>query len=725
MYKLLKTFDENCFNNGVYTVPEEITDVDMNFLLGRENDVKKIIFPKTLKYIDESVNLTNIDEFEFNSDFHFGPDVFRMTEDIKRIVINGKVIEANEDEKIGFYRNGFAKVNNDGVPTVYDKNGNDIEIEEVDNDLYYINQSFLMQNIFIPKTVKAMDFIDLSDRVVCLGIVFEDLSNGIDISSRILLQDGIYTVADKGKEIFFTEAYDVNYLFSINGELAFYDTDRESGERNICIYDANSEDIKRMTDTLELKNDRTTKLIDISGIRKLISYTPDLIGFLTDDKLEELEIKETVTEKQKRYVKLLDETEAEVEVEVLNYDFSSGWENLRKLKLGNRELLIPEGEKLTSMSDIAFLTEEGDISEDIIVNTKDEQGIYTYAYNGETKEFEKHDAKEFILGELEITETELDNLIEMLRYVKSDNRSVFLEHNFRVLSFERLKKYIEVVEPGLCEETIDRYKTEDTDVISLLDIEDINIDELKKINEMDKQKEEALKSLCLTEKDYRCLVLEMKRCKIMGKSVQIECEDEENKEQAIKLREYIEYEYPELIVTEEEQLGTESITFDTPITDELLKQKVADSQEEIKENMELIEARTRSTVGDEHHIRTYGNALKDYEEELMNTSVFKHKRREELESDIKFLKSELQYYENRKQNKLDRNARIASAKQNKDKFDLQAQGLEELMEEIENAGDFQKYFEQDQFEILDSPEIIGEEQQSDISIEEPDDDLTY
>ena len=78
MYKLLKTFDENCFNNGVYTVPEEITDVDMNFLLGRENDVKKIIFPKTLKYIDESVNLTNIDEFEFNSDFHFGPDVFRM-----------------------------------------------------------------------------------------------------------------------------------------------------------------------------------------------------------------------------------------------------------------------------------------------------------------------------------------------------------------------------------------------------------------------------------------------------------------------------------------------------------------------------------------------------------------------------------------------------------------------------------------------------------------------
>ena len=130
-----------------------------------------------------------------------------------------------------------------------------------------------------------------------------------------------------------------------------------------------------------------------------------------------------------------------------------------------------------------------------------------------------------------------------------------------------------------------------------------NIDELKKINEMDKQKEEALKSLCLTEKDYRCLVLEMKRCKIMGKSVQIECEDEENKEQAIKLREYIEYEYPELIVTEEEQLGTESITFDTPITDELLKQKVADSQEEIKENMELIEARTRSTVGDEQHIR--------------------------------------------------------------------------------------------------------------------------
>ena len=240
-----------------------------------------------------------------------------------------------------------------------------------------------------------------------------------------------------------------------------------------------------MTDTLELKNDRTTKLIDISGSRKLISDTPDLIGFLTDDKLEELEIKETVTEKQKRYVKLLDETEAEVEVEVLNYDFSSGWENLRKLKLGNRELLIPEGEKLTSMSDIAFLTEEGDISEDIIVNTKDEQGIYTYAYNGETKEFEKHDAKEFILGELEITETELDNLIEMLRYVKSDNRSVFLEHNFRVLSFERLKKYIEVVEPGLCEETIDRYKTEDTDVISLLDIEDINIDELKKINEMD------------------------------------------------------------------------------------------------------------------------------------------------------------------------------------------------------------------------------------------------
>lgn len=242
---------------------------------------------------------------------------------------------------------------------------------------------------------------------------------------------------------------------------------------------------------------------------------------------------------------------------------------------------------------------------------------------------------------------------------------------------------------------------------------------------MDKQKEEALKSLCLTEKDYRCLVLEMKRCKIMGKSVQIECEDEENKEQAIKLREYIEYEYPELIVTEEEQLGTESITFDTPITDELLKQKVADSQEEIKENMELIEARTRSTVGDEHHIRTYGNALKDYEEELMNTSVFKRKRREELESDIKFLKSELQYYENRKQNKLDRNARIASAKQNKDKFDLQAQGLEELMEEIENAGDFQKYFEQDQFEILDSPEIIGEEQQSDISREEPDDDLIY
>ena len=155
----------------------------------------------------------------------------------------------------------------------------------------------------------------------------------------------------------------------------------------------------------------------------------------------------------------------------------------------------------------------------------------------------------------------------------------------------------------------------------------------------------------------------------MGKSVQIECEDEENKEQAIKLREYIEYEYPELIVTEEEQLGTESITFDT--------------------------------------------------------SVFKRKRREELESDIKFLKSELQYYENRKQNKLDRNARIASAKQNKDKFDLQAQGLEELMEEIENAGDFQKYFEQDQFEILDSPEIIGEEQQSDISREEPDDDLIY
>lgn len=203
MYKLLKTFDENCFNNGVYTVPEEITDVDMNFLLGRENDVKKIIFPKTLKYIDESVNLTNIDEFEFNSDFHFGPDVFRMTEDIKRIVINGKVIEANEDEKIGFYRNGFAKVNNDGVPTVYDKNGNEIEIEEVDNDLYYINQSFLMQNIFIPKTVKAMDFIDLSDRVVCLGIVFEDLSNGIDISSRILLQDGIYTVADKGKRDIF------------------------------------------------------------------------------------------------------------------------------------------------------------------------------------------------------------------------------------------------------------------------------------------------------------------------------------------------------------------------------------------------------------------------------------------------------------------------------------------------------------------------------------------
>ena len=109
----------------------------------------------------------------------------------------------------------------------------------------------------------------------------------------------------------------------------------------------------------------------------------------------------------------------------------------------------------------------------------------------------------------------------------------------------------------------------------------------------------------------------------------------------------------------------------------------------------------------------------------MNTSVFKRKRREELESDIKFLKSELQYYENRKQNKLDRNARIASAKQNKDKFDLQAQGLEELMEEIENAGDFQKYFEQDQFEILDSPEIIGEEQQSDISREEPDDDLIY
>ena len=145
---------------------------------------------------------------------------------------------------------------------------------------------FLGWNIFIPKTVKAIDFIDLSDRVVCLGIVFEDLSNGIDISSRILLQDGIYTVADKGKEIFFTEAYDVNYLFSINGELAFYDTDRESGERNICIYDANSEDIKRMTDTLELKNDRTTKLIDISGIRKLISDTPDLIGFLTDDKLE-------------------------------------------------------------------------------------------------------------------------------------------------------------------------------------------------------------------------------------------------------------------------------------------------------------------------------------------------------------------------------------------------------------------------------------------------------
>ena len=47
------------------------------------------------------------------------------------------------------------------------------------------------------------------------------------------------------------------------------------------------------------------------------------------------------------------------------------------------------------------------------------------------------------------------------------------------------------------------------------------------------------------------------------------------------------------------------------------------------------------------------------------------------------------------------------------------------MEEIENAGDFQKYFEQDQFEILDSPEIIGEEQQSDISREEPDDDLIY
>ena len=68
MYKLLKTFDENCFNNGVYTVPEEITDVDMSnnsICLNNDQTIKCYIGPK---YKNQFMEVFNHGNFSNNLD---------------------------------------------------------------------------------------------------------------------------------------------------------------------------------------------------------------------------------------------------------------------------------------------------------------------------------------------------------------------------------------------------------------------------------------------------------------------------------------------------------------------------------------------------------------------------------------------------------------------------------------------------------------------------------
>lgn len=130
--------------------------------------------------------------------------------------------------------------------------------------------------------------------------------------------------------------------------------------------------------------------------------------------------------------------------------------------------------------------------------------------------------------------------------------------------------------------------------------------------------EDILGTLGLTEQDYKLLVLELKRCKIMNQTVKriFDATDNKKREAVRQLTAYIGQQNPDIYNLEEKVEGSAEVSFDKPIDPEELKKRMNSSYNAVKSDMELSNRGLRSYVGEKTKIMAFEREMEQAKSDL-------------------------------------------------------------------------------------------------------------
>ncbi len=198
--------------------------------------------------------------------------------------------------------------------------------------------------------------------------------------------------------------------------------------------------------------------------------------------------------------------------------------------------------------------------------------------------------------------------------------------------------------------------------------------------------EDILGTLGFTEQDYKLLVLELKRCKIMNQTVKriFDATDNKKREAVRQLTAYIGQQNPDIYALEENVEGSAEVSFDKPIDPEELKKRMNSSYNAVKSDMELSNRGFRSYVGEKTKIMAFEREMEQAKSDLEKLPFFRFIKRSELRRSVDYMEREQDYLLDKVERKMTENQKIKDAKEKSPVLTNREKGLRHLATEIKD-----------------------------------------